>query len=140
MRPRPPVVGEDANVVATRVRSASARIGGADEADLLKTERRAESAWGSLLASPLRQPIYAVPQPPLLILSTGVATALRFFNRWLAPVGVAPVVGADFTSDTERKLISDTVRDIFGNPFRPVTLDHLHRTPTIVSLARSAYD
>ncbi len=30
--------------------------------------------------------------------------------------------------------------DIFGNPFRPITLDAVHRTPTIASLARAAYD
>ena len=32
------------------------------------------------------------------------------------------------------------VREVFGNPFRPVTLGPAHRTPTIVSLARAAYD
>jgi hypothetical protein len=32
------------------------------------------------------------------------------------------------------------LRDIFGNPFRPVTLDPACRTPTVVSLALAAYE
>ncbi len=32
------------------------------------------------------------------------------------------------------------VREIFSNPFRPVTLGPVHHTPTGVSLARAAYD
>jgi hypothetical protein len=32
------------------------------------------------------------------------------------------------------------VYDMFGNPFRPVNLDPSHRTPTVVALARAAYD
>jgi hypothetical protein len=35
---------------------------------------------------------------------------------------------------------SSLLRDIFGNPFRPITLDTAHRTPTVVSLARAADD
>jgi hypothetical protein len=31
-------------------------------------------------------------------------------------------------------------RDIFGNPFRPVTLDRSWLTPTVLALARSIYD
>lgn len=34
----------------------------------------------------------------------------------------------------------DIIRDIFGNPFRAITLAAAHRTPTVVSLARAAYD
>jgi hypothetical protein len=32
------------------------------------------------------------------------------------------------------------LRDILGNPFCPISLDHSWQTPTIVSLARTAYD
>jgi hypothetical protein len=32
------------------------------------------------------------------------------------------------------------LRDIFGNLFRPLTLDPVRRTPTVISLARAAYD
>jgi hypothetical protein len=34
----------------------------------------------------------------------------------------------------------DLLRDVFANPFRPVTLAAAHRTPAVVSLARAAYD
>jgi hypothetical protein len=32
------------------------------------------------------------------------------------------------------------VRDLFGNPFRPLTLDPARRSPTVASLARAAYE
>ena len=35
---------------------------------------------------------------------------------------------------------SSILRDIFGSPFRPLTLAPVHRAPTVVSLARAAYD
>jgi hypothetical protein len=34
----------------------------------------------------------------------------------------------------------DMIRCIFGNPFRSIGLDPAHRPPTVVSLARAAYD
>lgn len=40
----------------------------------------------------------------------------------------------------ERRLHCDLLRDVFGNPFRPLVLDPACRTPTVVSLARAAYD
>jgi hypothetical protein len=38
------------------------------------------------------------------------------------------------------KSLSDTVRDIFGNPFRPVTLDTAWPTPAARTLAQEIYD
>jgi hypothetical protein len=35
---------------------------------------------------------------------------------------------------------SDLIREIFGNPFRPVTLDAAWRTPTVLALATAAYE
>jgi hypothetical protein len=40
----------------------------------------------------------------------------------------------------EQMAQASLVRDIFGNPFRPLPLDAAHRTPTVVSLARATYD
>src|SRR5262249_25760602 len=37
-------------------------------------------------------------------------------------------------------LLSACVRDLFGNPFRPVALDPAWRTPTVTALATTAYD
>jgi hypothetical protein len=34
----------------------------------------------------------------------------------------------------------DLIRDVFGNPFRPVTLDRSLLTPTVASLAEAAYE
>lgn len=34
----------------------------------------------------------------------------------------------------------DLLRDIFGNPFRPVTLDPAWRTTNVVALAQAIYD
>lgn len=35
---------------------------------------------------------------------------------------------------------ADGVREIFGNPFRPVTLDPSSLTPTVVQLAQTIYN
>jgi hypothetical protein len=40
----------------------------------------------------------------------------------------------------EKAAQAELVRDIFGNPFRPVALDPSWFTPTVRSLARSAYE
>jgi hypothetical protein len=42
--------------------------------------------------------------------------------------------------ERERVYQASFLRDIFGNPFRPVTLAVAHRTPSVVSLARAAHD
>jgi hypothetical protein len=35
---------------------------------------------------------------------------------------------------------ADIIRDIFGNPFRPVKLAAIYQTPIVVALAQAAYD
>jgi hypothetical protein len=42
--------------------------------------------------------------------------------------------------DTERAAQAALLRDIFGNPFRPVTPDPAWQTPQVVALAQAAYD
>jgi hypothetical protein len=39
-----------------------------------------------------------------------------------------------------RRAIATWVRDIFGNPFRPVTFDPAWRTPGVVALAKEIYE
>lgn len=55
-----------------------------------------------------------------------------------ALAGVARAALRD--SDGEQAAQCDLLRDIFGNPFRPVSIDPAWRTPAVVSLARAAYD
>jgi hypothetical protein len=58
----------------------------------------------------------------------------------LAATLMPRVVQATAAHGPEDKAQTSLVRDVFGNPFRPTTLTPAHRTPTIVSLARTAYD
>src|SRR5262249_4460028 len=37
-------------------------------------------------------------------------------------------------------ILCDYIRDVFGNPFRPVVLDPVWRTPTVTALATAAYE
>jgi hypothetical protein len=45
-----------------------------------------------------------------------------------------------FETDVARVRGCDWIRDIFGNPFRPVTLSPSWRTDTALSLARQMYE
>src|SRR5262249_8421778 len=40
----------------------------------------------------------------------------------------------------DRHTKCDLLRDIFGNPFRPVAFDPTWRTPTVTALVTAAYD
>jgi hypothetical protein len=42
--------------------------------------------------------------------------------------------------EAERRVQVDLLHDLFGNPFRPVTLSPAWQTPTILALAQAAYD
>ena len=48
--------------------------------------------------------------------------------------------GKQDTRCNERAAHSNLLRDIFGNPFRPVVLDLARRKPTVTALAQAAYD
>src|SRR5262249_24347332 len=41
---------------------------------------------------------------------------------------------------TERPIQATILRELFGNPFRPVSLDPAWRTPTVTALATTAYE
>jgi hypothetical protein len=56
-----------------------------------------------------------------------------------AQAGVArnPLLGSEAA---ELLAQAELVREIFGNPFRPISLDPSWRTPSVVSLAQTIYD
>jgi hypothetical protein len=59
----------------------------------------------------------------------------------LATVRAAAQPGnADESEGAEVAAHCDLIRDIFGNPFRAVTIDAAWRTPAVTSLAQAAYD
>jgi hypothetical protein len=51
-----------------------------------------------------------------------------------------PATDWNLTSTSELAIQADLLRDIFGNPFRPVAFDADWRTPPAVGLARSMYE
>jgi hypothetical protein len=57
--------------------------------------------------------------------------------RWLAdwPDEEGATAWAD-----ERQAQAALVREVFGNPFRPVSLDPAWRTPAVLQLAQALYD
>ena len=52
----------------------------------------------------------------------------------------ARAVNEDYPNSPERPVQAALLRDIFGNPFRPVTLDPSWLTSTVVLLARGTYE
>jgi hypothetical protein len=48
-------------------------------------------------------------------------------------------MGSRAVEETQIRLAA-IIRDIFGNPFRPVTADATWLTPSVVALARTIYD
>jgi hypothetical protein len=46
----------------------------------------------------------------------------------------------DRACEAEELALADLVREVFGNPFRPVAISPAWRTPQVVALAQAAYD
>ena len=73
-------------------------------------------------------------------------TGTRVSNFYDAVVQVSQMAARALASDnSDRKAAEDRlqnvlIRDIFGNPFRPVSFNPTWRTDTAVSLARGMYD
>ena len=78
-----------------------------------------------------RYHIRGVPSDTAFVIATKVAEAPP--KEWSVLVWNAAL-------EAEREAQTDLLREIFGNPFRPVTLDPSFQTPSILTLAQSAYD
>jgi hypothetical protein len=66
-----------------------------------------------------------------------------FYGVWYSPanIGGTELGSAGARPREEEKQVQATLlRDIFGNPFRPTTLDPAWTTPAVVQLARSLYE
>jgi hypothetical protein len=70
----------------------------------------------------------------------GSSTALHVLASLTNPGGGKGNVASKRRSVTERVGQCRILRDIFGNPFRPVTVDPAWRTTTAVQLAQGMYD
>jgi hypothetical protein len=75
------------------------------------------------------------PEEILLPLGAGVAVTASPATDAAEAASAKAVL---FAGDGERQGQAALVRDIFGNPFRPVAVDRSWATPTVVALAQAA--
>ena len=70
----------------------------------------------------------------------GAAVTCCAPHPWFNPENVLSHARAAARNSAERKAQADLVRDIFGNPFRPVAFAPEWRTDTAVALASTMYE
>jgi hypothetical protein len=85
-------------------------------------------------------------QPRLRARANGLAVSALitcgdslFHTMGTAQTAAAEATGRAVIEIEEEKGQSDLVRDIFGNPFQPVTMDSSWQTSTVVALAKAIY-
>ncbi|HKA54599.1 MAG TPA: hypothetical protein VKJ47_13145, partial [Candidatus Binatia bacterium] len=105
-----------------------------DEAGQARNEARAP--FRSIPDFDHRSP-EAAPAWAAAAASTNSGTAVHFV---LNAVGCVAREGRKAAAGKEESALCALVRDIFGNPFRPASLDPAWRTPAVVSLATAAYE
>jgi hypothetical protein len=67
-------------------------------------------------------------------------SAEEFSRTATVRAAIAMEEGGVTTRDAEQRVQFELLRDVFGNPFRPVDFDPRWRTPTAVALAQQVYD
>jgi hypothetical protein len=76
--------------------------------------------------------------------ANGLARTTTLLKSYDAALGVTmyplPLAGYFGTPTEESALVCNILRDIFGNPFRPVTIIPEWRTSTVLALAQGIYD
>jgi hypothetical protein len=60
-----------------------------------------------------------------------------FFDAYTGAAWMREALGGD---KTEEQVQAVLLRDLFGNPFRPVSLERAWRSPSVLALAKAAYD
>jgi len=117
----------------------------ATDAERVVAETEAQQARQDAVR--FRQENDAIPE--MFILAAGAARAavtdLVDYEAAAAVVSACRLIARNDTSElgsreSENHHYATTLRDIFGNPFRPVTLDSAWRTSTVVQLAQGIYD
>jgi hypothetical protein len=125
-------------------------------ADGQATKEQLDAAKAALNAGILHVPLWAVLRGSARLAARDMpATAARLETAASLEAGVQPDPD-DYADDLERWSAEDSVwrerhaasllkqvpllYDIFGNPFRPVTVDLSWLTATVVSLAQAIYD
>jgi hypothetical protein len=96
----------------------------------------AEEAWEDILTEPDGEGSTAASVAHAASYASSPSLALYVLTE--ATESVVEARGGDLSE--ERAAQSALLRDIFGNPFRPVSFDPAWRTDTAVSLARGMYD
>ena len=127
--------------------------GAADHRGLKRTYQAARRAWLKLReemdrSTPDQRALRDALEPRYYgSIAAHAVTEVRehqlFALHATACVAIATEEGVDSTADavdTERAAQAALLRDIFGNPFRPVTPDPAWRSPQVVALAQAAYD
>jgi hypothetical protein len=120
----------DSDTVAVAERAAD---GLATEEELAQARAESERAYGLSVGQ-----FSYVPPPP----DVHVEGAVMAVASPSAPDAAASASGetAAFVGDGELRAQAALLRDIFGNPFRPVAFSPEWRTDTAVALARQMYE
>jgi hypothetical protein len=108
------------------------------ETELLHAAEQAEKAHDR---PDLREPYWSNPEARA---ATGLGqVGTRFSPLMVADACFTLLAGSpssEYSEEAAGKLLCDTVRDILGNPFRPVAFDPQWRSADAVSLARGIHE
>jgi hypothetical protein len=111
--------------------------GVASEEQMRATRRLMNKAWND------RQFTEGGNHAATAVLATLNKGAVGAANGWEAAAAAqGSLTRPDFSRgyDAEQHVACALARDVFGNPFRPVSIDPAWLTPTVTSLATAAYD
>ena len=111
--------------------------GMATEAEMRATRRSMNKAWKD------RRFTEAGNHAATAVLATLNREAVGAVHAWEAAAAArAALARPDWDRGRDEEIGSQCAlgRDVFGNPFRPVTLDPAWQTPTIVGLAQATYE
>jgi hypothetical protein len=126
------------------VRASHWRLPAQDSANLLQVVDRQERFADGLL-SPDALPALRDSHFWMRELNVSSRDARFLTDSWITDpdadmlAGCASVASEADPDDLPPREVRHLLRDVFGNPFRPVSVDPLWRTPVVVGLARAAY-